>query len=202
MQNWNKDAKPLFSRRSFSSQFKPWPIPWPKLAAGSMDHASSTLTSSRDFPQYPSKSCQGDRLSPQGFPENYSPITDLLDDGCKRPFLEQKETVLSSYVALNQKGILPISVLPTFQCQGCGAFPPPPGYQVSPDLFPAAGHWHLATQQLPSQCPKVVALLQTPPDAFKTAYTPTPVKRKDSEQLSENYFNCYTASNTKLQNTT
>lgn len=89
---WNKDAKPLSSRRSFSSQFKPWPIPWPKLAAGSMDGASCTLTSSRGFPWNSNKICQGDRLSPQGFPENYSPITDLLDDGCKRPFLEQKES--------------------------------------------------------------------------------------------------------------
>lgn len=77
----------------------------------------------------------------------------------------------------------------------------PSGYQVSPDLFPAAGHWHPATQQLLSQCPKAVALLQTPPGAFTTAYTPTPVKRKDSEQLSKNYFNCYIASNAKLQNT-
>lgn len=71
---------------------------------------------------------------------------------------------------------------------------------VSPDLFPAAGHWHLATQQLLSRCPKVVALLQTPPDAFTTAYSPTPVKRKDSQQLSENFFSCYIASNTKFQN--
>lgn len=104
-----------------------------------MDRASSTLTSSRDIPQYPSKIYQGVGLSLQEFPENYLPITDLLDDGCKRPFLEQKEKVLSSHI-LNQKGILPISMLPTFHYQGCGAFPPTSDYQVSPDLSPAAGH--------------------------------------------------------------
>lgn len=156
-----------------------------KTAAGSMDHTSSTLTTiSRDIPQYPSKTCQRNRLSPQGFPKELDlPITDLLDDGCKRPFLEEKERVLSSHVPLNQKRT--ISMLSAFQRQSRSAWkkqtPPPSGYVVSPDLFPAAEHWHQATQQLLSQCLKVVALLQTPADAFTTAYNSTPVKRKDSE---------------------
>lgn len=136
-QNW-----PLFSRRSFSFRFKPWSIPQPKLAAGSTDCAASTLTGSRDFPR---QDLSGEQAFSPRVPENYSPITDLLDDGCKRPFLEQKERILSSHVPLNQKGILPISMLPTFQYQGCGAFPPAtwlPGltWSISSSWALAPGH--------------------------------------------------------------